>query len=140
MVSLPNNIGNSHMVWILFSFLSHIFWGSASIFDKYIVGNRITNTNVFFVLTHCIGLGALFLIPWLDFSLPSGVEIIWIIFAGILYSIGLLIYFYVVSIEEISRINIWWNLIPFFSLIIGWFAIDEHPSYNQLFSMVFLLT
>ncbi len=127
------------MSWIFLGILSHIFWGTANILDKYIVSNRIKNVYVFFLITTIIGLLSLLLIPFIEFKLPSWETMQWILLAGLSYTLGIIAYFKALEIEEVSRINVWWNLIPVFTLVLAWLTIGETLTSSQLFAMMMLL-
>ena len=114
------------MTWIIFGLLSHFGWAWANIIDKYVIKNHVPNIWHYFVWTGLISVAVLPLIPIFGFHWPplffTGLAI-----AGTLFSVaGTMVYFRVVSLEEIIRINIWWNLIPLFVLIIGWWGLGEH--------------
>ena len=127
------------MLWIPLALGAHALWGLACIGDKFIVGNRIKNIFVYFVLTDIIGLFSLALLPFIDFAWPEWAVMRWVILAGVGYTLGIICYFKALEIEEVSRINIWWNLIPLFTLGLAWVTIGEKLNSGQLLALTLLL-
>ena len=120
--------------------LSNMAWGLGTMFDKYILNNRAHNPLVYQFWITLLGLPILiFMIPFVDFVIPPW-EIIGLIFlAEILSFTGDILYIYSVKDEDITRINMLWSLIPVFTLIIAWFAINQKLDTNELSAFAFLL-
>lgn len=126
------------MNWIVTGILSHLSWGTSNIIDKYIISNRVKNIRVFLVWMSWLGALTIFALPWIDFSYPGHTVLLWLALCGFMYTIGFLWYLKAVEISEISRINIWWNLIPVFSLLFGWIFLKELPNQGQFMAMTVL--
>lgn len=128
------------MSWIFLALGSCVAWGLANLADKYIIGNRVKNIYVFLLWSYVLGAVisgiAAFFIP---LELPNTRALIWLTIAGVIYTIGTVWYFKALEIDEVSRINIWWNLAPVFTLLVGWLAINELPNQIQLVAMVILI-
>ena len=120
------------MLWLLIGLGSHTLWGTVNILDKYIVGNHVKNVFVYFLLTNFVGLSVLAIIPFTGFVWPTWAVFKWIIVAGIGYTLGVVCYYKALEVEEISRINIWWNMIPIFTFLIAWLVLDEWLNVTQL--------
>lgn len=127
------------MTWIFIALLAHIFWGLVNIGDKYLITNKIKSPYVYLVLLTWSGILAVILIPFIDFYIPELKWLLWIALASALYFFGGLPYVKAVKIEDISRINIWWNLIPLFTLLLSWWTIGDHLSNHQFVAFVVLL-
>lgn len=119
---------------------ANFFWSLVNIGDKYLVSKKISNPYVYLVVLTWAGAIGLILIPFIDFFVPELKLLLLIVIASAAYFFGSIFYFKSVKIEDISRINIWWNLIPIFTLIISWLVIDEKLSNNQLVAFVILIT
>ena len=128
------------MSWIFLALGSCISWGIANIADKYIIGNRVKNIYVFLLWSYFFGaIISVFAIPFIEFKLPDLQTMIFLTIAGVIYTIGTIWYFKALEIDEVSRINIWWNLVPVFTLLVGWLAINELPNQVQLLAMAILI-
>jgi drug/metabolite transporter (DMT)-like permease len=128
-----------HMIWIFFAIAAHFFWALVNIGDKYIIGNRVRSPYVYLVWLNMVGVLSVTVVPFIDFFVPDAATLLWIAAAGALFFFGGFPYVKAVQIEEISRINIWWNLIPLFSLLFGWFFLGESFTLVHLVPFVFLL-
>jgi len=128
------------MFWIFLAISAHFFWALANIGDKYIVGHRVKNPYVYIAWFTMTGISALLIIPFIDFYIPSTNVMFWLIIAGVFYFFGGLPYIKAMQIEEPTRVNVWWSLIPIFSLIIGWIFLGETFTNFQLFAFVLLVT
>ncbi|MBT3538918.1 DMT family transporter [Candidatus Parcubacteria bacterium] len=127
------------MTWIFLAILAHFFWALVNIGDKYAISNKIKNPYVYLVWLTWMGIITVFLIPFVNFSIPpTNIMLLLILSAGV-YFYGGLPYVKAVQIEEITRVNIWWNLIPFFSLFIGWIFIGEKLILSELAALFILV-
>ena len=79
------------------------------------------------------------IIPYINFIIPEISIFLWLILASMGYLYGSLFYIKATQLEDISRINIWWGLIPVFSLLIAWFALGEVLNFYQLVAFVILI-
>lgn len=124
------------MIWIISSITAHLSWAFTNIIDKFLVVNKIKNPYFYILMTTLIEAPiVLLLIPFMDVSIPSGEILLWLVLDGILFIGGNLLYIKAVQIEDVTRINILWNLIPVFSLIIAWFTINERLGGNELLAL-----
>ena len=71
--------------------------------------------------------------------LPEAGSLFWLTVAGVSYSFSIIWYLKALSVDEVSRINIWWNIIPLFSLVAGGLVLHEWPNFRQYLAMSFLL-
>lgn len=127
------------VLWIPIAIFSHLFWAVVNVGDKYIVSNRIKNPYVYLVWIMLFGIIAILLIPFLDFSIPDKNIFFLLIASSAFYFFGGFPYLKAMQQEDVTRINILWSLIPIFSLIIGWFAIDEKIYGQQFLAFAILI-
>lgn len=113
------------MSWITLGLFSHFLWAFVNVGDKYIVGNKIRFPYAYMMLLAMIGALAVFLIPFVDFFVPNAQTLGVIAVASAIYFFGGFPYIKAMQMEEPTRINIWWSLIPLFSFAIGWTFFGE---------------
>ncbi|MFH1292474.1 MAG: DMT family transporter [bacterium] len=128
------------MFWIILAISSHFFWALGNIGDKYIVGHRVKNPFVYLVWFTFTGIFVLLVIPFINFDIPPTNILLLLILAGAVYFFGGLPYIKAMQIEEPTRVNVWWNLIPLFSLFIGWVFLGEVFNQIQIFAFILLVT
>lgn len=126
-------------LWIWLGLLSHLGWAFGNIVDKYIIKNHLPNIWVYFVWAGLADLAVITLLPFINFTWPTTEVIVWMFLMVVVNIIGSLFYYKAVSVEEISRINIWWALIPVYVLIIGWLALGEGLTIQQFMAFAVLL-
>jgi len=127
------------MNWIIVAISAHLFWALVNIGDKYVVGSRVKNPYIYIIWLTLLSLLVVMIIPFIDFVIPTMFIFWWLMLASMTHLYGGLFYIKAAKIEDISRINIWWGLIPVFSLIIAWFALGENLNFNQLISFIILV-
>lgn len=127
------------MLWVFLAISAHFVWAWVNIGDKYLVSHRIKNPYVYIVLLSLIGIISAILIPFIDFQIPNFRTFILLCLAAGANFYGGFPYIKAMQWEEPTRINVWWNLIPLISLMLGWFLFDEQLNNIQLFSFFILL-
>ncbi len=128
------------MSWIFIAILAHFFWAWVNVGDKYVVENKVKNPYVYMTWLAFLGVIAIFLIPFINLAIPSWSIFLWLVLLALINFYSALPYIKAVTMEEISRINIWWQLIPVFSLFIGWFAIGDRLNLNQIIALGILIS
>lgn len=129
------------MIWIISSIAAHLSWAFTNVIDKFLVVNKIKNPYFYILVTTVFEAAfTLLLIPFVNFSLPSGVNLAWLAFDAILFILGNLLYIMALQKEDVTRINILWNLIPVFSLGIAWFTIGEKLDGKEILALILLTT
>jgi len=119
------------MSWIIFAILANFFWALGNVADKYIVGNRVKNPYVYQVWLIFFSVIYIILIPFINFILPDWYTFGWLCMAAVFYFIGSLFYIKAMQLEEVTRINIWLNLVPIFSMCFAWLLLGELLSSYQ---------
>jgi drug/metabolite transporter (DMT)-like permease len=128
------------MLWVFLAVLSHFFWGWANIFDKYIIENKVKNPYVYVWWQWLLAILAILLIPLVGIEIVYASSYFWLIVATVFSFLASIFYIKALQLEEVSRIGLWWNLIPFFVLIIGWFTIGQKLSGIQFVAFLFLVS
>lgn len=113
------------MTWIFLAIGSHFAWAIENVVSKYAVEKRIKNPVIFLVLFSLMEFLVVLLIPFVDFFAPSWPTLLLLAVAGFIYFYGGLPYIKALQAEEVSRINILWNLIPLMTLFLGYFIGDR---------------
>jgi drug/metabolite transporter (DMT)-like permease len=91
------------MIWIIAIILSYFFFAVSSLGDKIVLnGPSKPKSYTFFV--GIFSILAAFLIPFVDFSFPSGLGLAWIILEAIMYVAGLYALFYSLENFDVSKI------------------------------------
>lgn len=91
------------MLWLVSIIFSYLFFAFASLGDKIVLaGPSKPKSYTFFVGVFSIL--AVFLIPFVNFGFPSGVNLVWIILEALIYVAGLYALFYALENFEVSRI------------------------------------
>lgn len=127
------------MTWIFIALASYFFWAIVNIGDKFLISKKIKNPYTYLITLTWAGALGFLLIPFIDFFVPDVRWLSLIAASAILYFFGSIPYFHAVKIEDISRLNILWNLIPIFTLIIAWLTIGEKLDNGQFFAFVVLV-
>ena len=127
------------MIWLPIAMISNMAWGLGTIVDKYVISNQFKHPLVYQFWLVLLGLPVLLMIPFVDFVVPP-LHIIGIIFlAELLGFIGDILYVKSIKDEDVTRINMLWGLIPIFTLIMGWFFLNQKLAPNELIAFAFLL-
>ena len=128
------------MSWIFLALTSNFSWAIENIYTKIVIGSRIKNPYVFLILIMVFSVVVLPFVPTYYILLPTARLFGWLLLASTVYTFGTLPYLKAMEIEEVTRINILWNTIPIFNLIIAWFWIGEKISTHEGFAMIFLIS
>lgn len=127
------------MLWIFLAITAHLFWAVGNVGDKYILGNKIKDPYFYLILSFIVNSVALAFIPFVKFYIPELKLIILIALAAMLNFVSGFGYIKAIQIEEVTRINIWWNMIPIFTLFIGWATIGQKLTNIQIFALIILI-
>lgn len=127
------------MVWIYIAIISHFFWGLTNVGQKYLVTNKFKNPYSFYVIFMMFMLIAAAFIPFTEFYVPDTQSFLLIILAAAFWFFGGFPFIKAVQIEDITRVNIWWSMIPVISLFLGWVLIGDYLNSMQLVAFAILL-
>ncbi|MFZ2189220.1 MAG: DMT family transporter [Candidatus Magasanikiibacteriota bacterium] len=113
------------MVWVFLAIGAHFSWAIENILTKYAVEKRFANPYVFLTLFSIVDILLIFALPFVGYQIPPLNILILLFLSGFIYFYGGLPYIKAMQLEEVSRINILWSLIPIFSLGLGYFIGDR---------------
>lgn len=128
------------MLWILLAITAHLFWAVGNVGDKYILGNKIKDPYFYLVLSFIVNIVVIFLVPFVKFYTPELKLMILIALAAMLSFFAGFLYIKAIQIEEVTRISIWWNMIPIFTLFIGWVTIGQKLTNIQIIALIILIS
>ena len=126
------------MVWVFLAIGSHFFWAIENVMSKYMVEKRIKNPYVFIIILSLMEFLIVLLIPFVDFFVPAWSLLLLLVVTGFIYFFGGLPYIKALQAEEVSRINILWNLIPFLTLFLGYF-IGDRLNWQEFGALIMLV-
>ncbi len=127
------------MFWIIPAICAYFFWALENVGNKYVFANKSVNPYVFavwFALAMLISVG---IIPFIDFEIPPLPMLVFMIGAGAVYFLASVPYYKALEIEEVTRVNIWFSLIPVFSFFIGWIGLGDMLSLAEFLAFTFLV-
>jgi drug/metabolite transporter (DMT)-like permease len=126
--------------WLFFALSGPFLWAFTNIFDGALRQNFIKND---IALTWIVAASRLpfvillFLIS--DIRLPGISVNLWMILAGILWTLPLFFYYRAIKDEDPSRIALLIQLVPVFTLPIAYFTIGERLTSFQIFAFIILI-
>jgi drug/metabolite transporter (DMT)-like permease len=127
------------MSWIFLSLLAYFCWSLSNLGDKILVANKFKHPFSYLFLSFLLSGAMLFSGFVVDLGQPSLQLLCFTFLAAAAYVLTSVFYIKAVSIEEISRINMLWNITPIFSLSLAWILLGEKLSSVELLAMVILL-
>lgn len=104
------------------------------------IESKVKNPYVFLVLIMVLSIVTLPFVPYQYIFSLNWSTFGWLLLASILYTFGSFPYIKAMKLEEVTRINILWNTIPIFNLILAWLFINEKISTQEFFAMIFLIS
>lgn len=128
------------MNWLLIALLSYVLYAVVNIIEKFIIDKRVKNPLVYLLWANILGAFTLIALIALPFTFPK-LPLHWLaaILAGVFYFVASLVYLRLLQVEEISRISLWSNMTPIFTLLISLVLLGEQLSSVQIFSFALLL-
>lgn len=128
--------------WLLFALAAPFCWGIANVIDS-VVRRRFVKND--YAMTWFLGISRLIFIvpllfvigenPWSD-SMNLG----FMLLAGFFWLFPFIFYYKAMEFEETSRVVIFVQMLPLFSLIMAFFLIGERLNSMQILAFVFLLS
>jgi uncharacterized membrane protein len=124
------------MSWLVFAFSGPVLWAISTHFDKYLVERYFKHSDVAVLLLFTAFMGVLTL-PFIVFYEPTvfqldAVSIALIVFSGILYMAATLFYLRALQFEEASVVSPFFQTIPLFGYVLGYFVLGETLSIVQI--------
>ncbi len=127
------------MAWIPFAIGAHFLWALVNLGDKYVVSKRVKNPYVYMVWLFWLGILVVIFIPFVNFRVPDFHEFLLVLVCAILYFFGGMPYIKALTLEEPTRINVWWNLIPLYALSLEWLILNKRLSGLELLAFCILI-
>src|SRR3989338_8323484 len=127
------------MPWILIALLPYLCWSVVAVLDKYVVAHKVKNPAVFWVWQVYLAALLLLLIPFVGLTIPTPAVLFWCFIAGFFYFFAALPYYTALQIEEMSRVNMLYNLTPLFTLAGTYLFLHDRLSSLELFAFVILV-
>jgi len=127
------------MSWILIAILSHVSWAFGNIGDKFIVSNKVKNPYIYNIWIFMIGIVGVILIPFVDFHMPTSRQLLWVLLAAIMEYASAFPYIKAMQLEDVTKINIWYVLIPLFCFLLAYLGRGETLSGNQFIAFGLLI-
>lgn len=127
------------MSWVFFALIARFLWSWGNVADKFLLSNKVKDPLVYLVMAF---LSDIVVIPlWVFFGFHwYGWNVFgFIILNSIFFFTGTFFYILSVQREEISRVNILWNLSPLHGLWLSWLILGEFLSSTQFLGLVILL-
>lgn len=127
------------MLWIIFALAAALSYALVNAGDKYAIGHGFKNPYVFLAFTvypHILLLPALLTV---DFAALGARGIAGAVIASGFYFYASLAYIRAMSLDEVTRVNLWFNVIPLFSLFLAWILLGEKITSNELMSFIFFI-
>lgn len=128
------------MSWIFLALASNFSWAIENIYTKVVIGSKVKNPYVFLILLMVLSVVVLPFVPMRYILLPNINLLGWMFCASAIYTFGTFPYLKAMEVEEVTRINILWNTLPIFNLIIGWFLVGDKISGQEFLAMIVLIS
>lgn len=126
------------MSWILLAFLAYFCWACSNLGDKIVSSRYFNHPFGYLFFGFLVSPVVLIFAFFVKIEPPTISILLGSFLSALLYLLMSIFYIKAVAVEEISRVNMLWNMSPIFSLIIAWLFIGEKLSVLQL-EVLFLL-
>lgn len=125
--------------WVFYSLLYPMIYASTNFVDKYLLSG--INSRIMPIYTALVGLiaGVIFFVLT-GFPIIPLRDTILILTTGILNTLSLIVYFKVLDCTETSRVNILFEIIPLFVLVLGYLFLGETITFIQFIGFVIVLS
>lgn len=128
------------MFWLIFAILSYFFWALVSTIDKYLLMGRIPDAKVYSFYVGVLGISALFLIPFVGFSIPEPSQVALSLLSGALYILAAFSFYNALRLFEVSRVvPAIGGLLPLFTFGLIYFFSQGKETFTPLEFLAFIL-
>lgn len=127
------------MSWVFLVLASHFSWAIENVYTKIVIGSKVKNPYVFLILLMVLSLLVLPFVPRDYIFIPEAMYLLWLFLASAIYTFGTIPYIKAMKIEEVTRLNILWNTLPIFNLVLAWIFIGDKISSVEFVAMFFLI-
>lgn len=126
--------------WLFFSLLGPFLWGITTVFDGALLRNYIKSEFAKTWFSALTRLPFILLFFWIGgIHFPSLPIVFWVMLAGLFWLSTLIFNFRALTFEEPSRVAVFIQMAPLFTLLIAFFVLGETLGIDQLFAFVLLL-
>ena len=126
--------------WIYFALTAQLIWAFTSVIDKIVISKGyIKSPFVYIVLNGAMNIFLIFLLLFFDFEPLKLTDFLIALFAGIMLSAAVAIYYKAVQFDEISRIKIIFQMEPILILLLSFLFLGEFLTKNSVIGFIFLL-
>lgn len=127
------------MTWVIFALLAYFFWSCSNVGDKVVFSRYFSNALVYLFYGFLFSPIILFFVFFTKIEAPSPHLILFSGLSALLYLLVSIFYIKAVAVEEISRVNLLWNMSPIFSFIIAWLFLGERLDGLESVLFIFLI-
>lgn len=128
------------MNWIFWAIGACFLWALVNVGEKYLVSSRIKNPFVYLCLAGCLNIFLWPIFFLTKIEIPDWPALGLLFLTAIFYLGGSVFYVSALQKEEVSRINILWQLIPLFNFALAYILFRETLSVSQTWAFVLLVT
>ncbi|MFA6006745.1 MAG: EamA family transporter [Candidatus Paceibacterota bacterium] len=131
------------MSWLLIALIGPILYAVANHIDKHVI-ERYLKGGVAGALIIFSSLFSIVALPVLTYFEPSVLDVtllqgVYLALNGMLVVFAFLAYFYALTYDEASYVVPWYQTIPIFGFILGYFILGEKISQTQALASAFIL-
>jgi len=120
------------MVWLILALSGPIFWGASNVLDSALRRHYVKSD---WALAWLMAVGrlpfALFFLFLGGWNFPDWISVFWMLISGALWTLPFLFYFEALQTEDTSRVSIFLQMVPAFTLINAFFILDEKLTATQ---------
>lgn len=127
------------MTWLPFGILSHFFWAIVNVGDKYFLSNKFKNPYVYQLIIVFGAISSVIFIPFANFQVPDPMSLKLLLLSSAFWFTAGFPYIKALQIEDVTRINILWALVPIFSYFMAWFSLGEQLNSSQFIAFAILI-
>ena len=126
--------------WIYFALVGQGIWAFTSIVDKIVISKGyIKNPFVYIVLNGLMNVFLVFLLPFFNFGPLKFTDILIALFAGVMLSAAVTVYYKSVQYDEISRIKIMYQMEPILVLVLAFIFLGNVLTKKHFTGFLFLV-
>lgn len=128
------------MSWIVFALCAPVFDTIVNFIDKYLVGEKLDDYRALPIFMGIVGtIAGLVLLAFRGFNLLPGLDMILLIFAGVLTYFSIYYYFKTLDFEETSIVVLLFQASPIITLALSALFLREVITLQQLFGFILVL-
>ena len=128
-------------LWIYVVLLAQLIWSVCSLIDKFVIHKgHIKNPLVYIAVNGITQVFIIFLIPFIKIGLLGFFDFAMALISSITVMAGIALYYKAVQYDEISRINILFQIIPVFTFILSFLILGEIITGYHFLGFLLLIT